>query len=39
MEKSNVTPLVKKEKETRKAIKVPSEICVFTNNNIKLEKI
>jgi ATP-dependent HslUV protease subunit HslV len=27
------------EKVARKAIKVASEICVFTNNNVKIEKI
>ena len=27
------------EEVARKAIKVASEICVFTNNNIKIEKI
>ena len=68
MEKSNVTPLVPKDKNTKeneslvsslspreivseldrfvvgqnkakKAIKVASEICVFTNDNIKVLKI
>ena len=68
MEKSNVTPLVPKDKNSKndetlvsslspreivseldrfvvgqnkakKAIEVASEICVFTNNNIKVEKI
>ena len=68
MEKSNVTPLVPKDKKNnesrtlvsslspreivseldrfvvgqnkaKKAIEVASEICVFTNNNIKIEKI
>ena len=68
MEKSNVTPLVPKDKKNgeseslvsslspreivseldrfvvgqnkaKKAIEVASEICVFTNNNIKVEKI
>ena len=27
------------EEVARKAIKVASEICVFTNNNVKIEKI
>jgi len=27
------------EEVAKKAIKVASEICVFTNNNIKIEKI
>ena len=68
MEKSNVTPLVTKNKSTKenenlvsslspreivseldrfvvgqnkakKAIKVAADICVFTNNNVRVEKI
>jgi ATP-dependent HslUV protease subunit HslV len=30
---------LKAEEIARKSIKVASEICVFTNNNIKIEKI
>ena len=30
---------MKAEEIAKKAIKVASEICVFTNNNIKIEKI
>jgi ATP-dependent HslUV protease subunit HslV len=43
MENSNVTPLVPIDKSAeeiaKKAIKVASEICVFTNDNIKVLKI
>ena len=30
---------MKAEEVAKKAIEVASEICVFTNNNIKIEKI
>ena len=41
MEKSNVASLIPKEKGSKeqKSIKVASEICVFTNDNLNVEKI
>ena len=43
MEKSNVTPLKPKDlsavQVAKKAIQAASDICVFTNNNIQIEKI
>ena len=38
MEKSNVTSFPKG-KVAKKAIKVAADICVFTNDNVRIEKV